>query len=78
MNAVSAMIWLEGINDFGNAGVGANGAFGAPYVQSAKFSTNTPKGTVTFDLTDDTSVYASAGKGFRLIALSCVLAGAFA
>lgn len=55
-----------GYYDFGNAGVAPDGGFGAPYVQSAKFSTNTPKATVTFDLSDDASLYASAGKGFRL------------
>ncbi|HTV76730.1 MAG TPA: TonB-dependent receptor [Steroidobacteraceae bacterium] len=55
-----------GYYDFGNAGVGANGAFGTPYRQKADFSANTPKATVRFDLSDDTSVYATAGKGFRL------------
>lgn len=55
-----------GYYDFGNAGVGADGAFGTPYRQKADFSTNTPKATVTFDLSDNASVYASAGKGFRL------------
>jgi outer membrane receptor protein involved in Fe transport len=55
-----------GYYDFGNAGVGADGAFGTPYQQKADFSTNTPKATVTFDLSDNASVYASAGKGFRL------------
>ena len=55
-----------GYYDFGNAGVAANGNFGTPYRQKADFSANTPKATVTFDLSDDSSVYASAGKGFRL------------
>ncbi|HTY48416.1 MAG TPA: TonB-dependent receptor [Steroidobacteraceae bacterium] len=55
-----------GYYDFGNAGVAANGGFGTPYSQSANFTANTPKGTVTLDLSPDTSVYASAGKGFRL------------
>jgi iron complex outermembrane recepter protein len=37
-----------------------------PYAQSADFSTSTPKVTVTYDVTTMSSVYASAGKGFRL------------
>jgi iron complex outermembrane receptor protein len=45
---------------------GGGGTQGTPYVSSARFSTSTPKGTITYDLTDDTSLYASAGKGFRL------------
>jgi iron complex outermembrane receptor protein len=55
-----------GFYDFGNAGVGANGGFGTPYSQSANFTGNTPKATLTLDLSPDSSVYASAGKGFRL------------
>jgi len=55
-----------GYYDFGNAGVGANGEFGTPYEQKADFSANTPKATITYDVSADTSVYASAGKGFRL------------
>jgi outer membrane receptor protein involved in Fe transport len=39
---------------------------GTPYTQSARFSTSTPKFTITYDVTDQSSVYASAGKGFRL------------
>ena len=39
---------------------------GTPYTQSARFSTSTPKLTVTYDLSDQSSLYASAGKGFRL------------
>lgn len=55
-----------GYYDFGNAGVAPNGDFGTPYVQSASFSSNTPKATVVFNASADTSIYASAGKGFRL------------
>jgi outer membrane receptor protein involved in Fe transport len=51
-----------GFFEFGNAG-----AYGSPlYTQSASFSTSTPKFTLTYDLTAQSSVYASAGKGFRL------------
>jgi iron complex outermembrane recepter protein len=50
-----------GFFDFGGAGT-----TGTPYTQSATFSTSTPKLTVTYDLTADSSIYASAGKGFRL------------
>jgi iron complex outermembrane receptor protein len=51
-----------GFFEYGNAG-----AYGAPlYTQSASFSTSTPKGTLTYDLNEQSSVYASAGKGFRL------------
>lgn len=45
---------------------GGGGTTGTPYVSSARFSTSTPKATITYDVTDDTSLYASAGKGFRL------------
>ncbi|HTC53078.1 MAG TPA: TonB-dependent receptor [Steroidobacteraceae bacterium] len=55
-----------GFYDFGNAGVAANGGYGTPYSQSANFTGNTPKATVTLDVSPDTSLYASAGKGFRL------------
>ena len=45
---------------------GGGGTEGTPYTSSARFSTSTPKGTITFDVSDDSSLYASAGKGFRL------------
>jgi iron complex outermembrane recepter protein len=45
---------------------GGAGTMGTPYTQSARFSTSTPKFTITYDVTDQSSVYASAGKGFRL------------
>lgn len=62
-------VWAEekfsetggGFFDFGGAGTA-----GVPYTQSARFSTSTPKFTLTYDLSDDSSLYASAGKGFRL------------
>jgi len=50
-----------GFFDFGGAGT-----LGVPYTQSANFSTTTPKATLTYSITDQASVYASAGKGFRL------------
>ncbi|MDB6159950.1 MAG: tonB dependent receptor family protein [Gammaproteobacteria bacterium] len=50
-----------GFFDYGGAGT-----MGAPYTQSARFSTSTPKFTIRYDLTDQSSVYGSAGKGFRL------------
>ena len=51
-----------GFFEYGNAG-----AYGAPlYAQSTSFSTSTPKFTITYDLNAQSSVYASAGKGFRL------------
>jgi iron complex outermembrane receptor protein len=51
-----------GFFEFGNAG-----AYGAPlYAQSTSFSTSTPKFTITYDLNAQSSLYASAGKGFRL------------
>ena len=50
-----------GFFEFGNAGTA-----GTTYTQSASFSTSTPKVTVTYDLNSQASVYASAGKGFRL------------
>ena len=55
-----------GYYDFGNAGVGPDGNFGTPYAQSANFTSNTPKASVTFDITPEASAYASASKGFRL------------
>jgi iron complex outermembrane receptor protein len=62
-------VWAEekftetggGFFDYGGAGT-----TGAPYTQSARFSTSTPKFTITYDLADQSSLYASAGKGFRL------------
>jgi outer membrane receptor protein involved in Fe transport len=45
---------------------GGGGTQGTPYTSSARFSTSTPKGTITYDMTEDSSLYASAGKGFRL------------
>ena len=45
---------------------GGGGTTGTPYTSSARFSTSTPKATIAFDVSDDTSLYASAGKGFRL------------
>jgi len=52
----------SGFFEFGNAG-----AYGSPlYAQSTSFSTSTPKFTLTYDVTSDSSIYASAGKGFRL------------
>jgi iron complex outermembrane recepter protein len=50
-----------GFFDYGGAGTTGN-----PYTQSARFSTSTPKFTVAYDLTDQSSLYGSAGKGFRL------------
>ena len=62
-------VWAEekfsetggGFFDYGGAGTN-----GTPYTQSARFSTSTPKFTLTYDVSDESSVYASAGKGFRL------------
>ena len=62
-------VWAEekfsetggGLFDFGGGGTQ-----GTPYLSSARFSTSTPKATLTLDVSDDTSLYASAGKGFRL------------
>jgi iron complex outermembrane recepter protein len=52
----------SGFFEYGNAG-----AYGSPlYAQSTSFSTSTPKFTLTYDVTANSSVYASAGKGFRL------------
>jgi iron complex outermembrane receptor protein len=51
-----------GFLDLGGAGVP-----GTPtYVQSASFSASTPKFSLTYDLTTNATVYATAGKGFRL------------
>jgi outer membrane receptor protein involved in Fe transport len=48
-----------GYFNLGNAGVNS------PYNQVARFYAFTPKFSVTYDVTPDTSVYASASKGFR-------------
>ena len=37
-----------------------------PYAQATDFTTSTPKVTVTYDVAELSSLYASAGKGFRL------------
>jgi outer membrane receptor protein involved in Fe transport len=50
-----------GFFDYGGAGT-----MGTAYTQSARFSTSTPKFTITYDLSGQSSAYASAGKGFRL------------
>ena len=49
-----------GFFNLGNAGVNS------PYNQLARFYAFTPKFTLTYDVTDKTSIYASASKGFRL------------
>ncbi len=62
-------VWAEekftetggGFFDYGGAGT-----TGVPYTQSARFSTSTPKFTLTYEMTAQSSLYASAGKGFRL------------
>jgi iron complex outermembrane receptor protein len=52
----------SGFFEFGNAG-----AYGLPlYAQSTSFSNSTPKVTLTYDVTPESTLYASAGKGFRL------------
>jgi len=45
---------------------GGGGTMGVPYTQSASFATSTPNVTLTYNLTDQTTLYSSAGKGFRL------------
>jgi outer membrane receptor protein involved in Fe transport len=50
-----------GFFDYGGAGTQ-----GTPYYQEASFSTSTPKITLAYDLFPTSSLYASAGKGFRL------------
>jgi len=50
-----------GYFEYGNAGTN-----GTAYQQTANFSTSTPKVTITYDLNSQASLYASAGKGFRL------------
>lgn len=50
-----------GFFEFGNAGTN-----GSIYAQRATFSTSTPKFTLTYDINSQSTVYVSAGKGFRL------------
>ena len=50
-----------GFFEFGNAGTN-----GSIYAQKATFSTSTPKFTLTYDIDSQSTVYVSAGKGFRL------------
>jgi outer membrane receptor protein involved in Fe transport len=51
-----------GFLDLGGAGVP-----GTPvYTQSANFSATTPKASLTYDLNSDSTMYATAAKGFRL------------
>ena len=50
-----------GFFEFGNAGTN-----GTIYSQKATFSTSTPKFTLTYDIDTLSTVYLSAGKGFRL------------
>jgi outer membrane receptor protein involved in Fe transport len=49
-----------GYFNLGNAGVNS------PYNQVARFYAFNPKFSLTYDLSDKTSIYASAAKGFRL------------
>jgi outer membrane receptor protein involved in Fe transport len=55
-----------GFYQIGNIGnvyqVGSTG----PYFQSARFNAFNPKATLSYDINQDSSIYASAGKGFRL------------
>ena len=50
-----------GFFEYGNAGTN-----GSIYAQKATFSTSTPKFTLTYDIDSLSTVYVSAGKGFRL------------
>ena len=50
-----------GFFEYGNAGTN-----GSIYAQKATFSTSTPKFTLTYDVDSLSTVYISAGKGFRL------------
>jgi iron complex outermembrane receptor protein len=50
-----------GFFEYGNAGTN-----GSVYAQKASFSTQTPKFTLTYDVASQSTVYLSAGKGFRL------------
>jgi iron complex outermembrane recepter protein len=45
---------------------GGGGTRGTPYTQESTFTASTPKFTLTYDLTPQSSLYASAAKGFRL------------
>jgi outer membrane receptor protein involved in Fe transport len=38
----------------------------SPYYQTASFQSFTPKATLTYDLAENSTVYSSVGKGFRL------------
>ena len=38
----------------------------SPYYQTASFQSFTPKATVTYDVAENSTVYSSVGKGFRL------------
>ncbi len=46
--------------------LGGAGTMGTPYKQSATFEAPTPKFSVTYDLTDLSTLYATIAKGFRL------------
>ncbi|MDB5394768.1 MAG: pdt [Rhodospirillales bacterium] len=50
-----------GYFDAGNAGT-----LGIPYSQNAHFYAATPKFSATYDISEDTTAYATAAKGFRL------------
>jgi len=50
-----------GFFEYGNAGTN-----GSIYAQKATFSTSTPKFTLTYDVASQSTVYLTAGKGFRL------------
>lgn len=59
----------ESFNEFGSGffEYGNAGAYGLPlYAQSTSFSSSTPKITLKYDVTPESSLYATAGKGFRL------------
>jgi iron complex outermembrane receptor protein len=58
----------ETFNELGGGffDLGGAGTLGTPYYQSADFSTSTPKASVVYDLLPTSTLYASAGKGFRL------------
>jgi len=51
---------------FGYFEYGNEGTNGTIYAQKATFSTSTPKLTLTYDIDSQSTVYLSAGKGFRL------------
>jgi iron complex outermembrane recepter protein len=55
-----------GFYQIGNIGNVYDTSSSGPYEQSSRFTDFIPKFTVSHDLTPDSSVYASAGKGFRL------------